>query len=300
VYLYLPIAELSVNFYAIIAVGGLAGILSGLFGIGGGFLLTPMLIFMGIPAPVAVATSANQIIASAFSGFLLHKRNQHVDMKIGNYLVMGGLMGALLGIAGFRLVANAGHADVVITLLYISFLSLVSALMLHEARRMHTRPEASPRLLQIHWLQHLPWQVHFPASHATHSALLPISIGIFTGILVVVLGIGGGFIMLPAMLYLLHMPQRLVIGTSLYHIMFTSIFATMLHATTTHTVDIFLAAILVIGSVLGAQWGARLSKRLPQHSLRYCLSALLIFMAAKLAYGLFIIPNALFSLDIAL
>jgi uncharacterized membrane protein YfcA len=297
--MYLPIAELSVNLYGMIALGGVAGILAGLFGIGGGFLLTPMLIFMGIPPQVAVATSANQIIASSFSGFLSHRRNQRVDLSLGNFLVFGGFVGSILGILLFRALQNLGQVDLVITILYIFFLLLISYVMFREYlqhRGSDSPPERAPERFTS--LRKLPMQIFFSRSEVQHSILLPIGLGFGTGLLVTLMGIGGGFIMLPAMIYLLRMPQRLTVGTSLYHVMFTTMFATVLHAVSTQTVDVVLAALLVIGSAVGTQWGVKISQKLRTHHLRVILSLMLLAIALKLSYGLFIEPDDMFVLEV--
>ncbi len=297
--LYLPIAEISVNLFSMIALGGVAGVLAGLFGIGGGFLLTPMLIFMGVPPQVAVATSANQIIASSFSGFLSHRRNQRVDLSLGNFLVFGGLIGAILGVTVFRALQKSGQVDLVITILYVLFLLSVSSLMLREYLYHSKRMDARHPVL-FPSLDRWPLQVFFSKSEIQHSVLLPIAIGIFTGLLVAIMGIGGGFIMIPAMLYLLRMPQQLTVGTSLYHILFTTIFTTMLHATNTHTVDIMLAALLVIGSAIGTQWGVKISQKIHTRHLRVILALMLLGLAIRLAYGLFITPTSIYTLEVHL
>lgn len=296
--LYLPIAELSVYWPMIVMLGGIAGVLAGLFGIGGGFLLTPMLIFYGVPAPVAVATAANQIIASSFSGFLSHRRNQHVDIVMGNYLVAGGLIGAVVGVAFFWSLKRIGQADLMITLLYVSFLLLVAFLMLREGWRAWKHPNSAPEHIHSEWFQRLPCKRHFAKSGVTHSMFLPIIIGSVTGLLVALMGVGGGFILLPALVYMLHMPRHLTVGTTLYHMMVTTIVVTMLHAVTTHTVDVVLAGLLVIGSVIGSQFGVRLSKQLPHHLLRFILGALLLLLAMRLAYGLFITPLDIFTFEV--
>jgi hypothetical protein len=297
--LYLPIAEISVNLFSMIALGGVAGVLAGLFGIGGGFLLTPMLIFMGVPPQVAVATSANQIIASSFSGFLSHRRNQRVDLSLGNFLVFGGLLGAILGVTVFRALQKSGQVDLVITILYVLFLLSVSSLMLREYLYYSKRIDARHPVL-FPALDRWPLQVFFSKSEIQHSVLLPIFIGIFTGLLVAIMGIGGGFIMIPAMLYLLRMPQQLTVGTSLYHILFTTTFTTMLHATNTHTVDIMLAALLVIGSAIGTQWGVKISQRIHTRHLRVILALMLLGLAIRLASGLFITPTSIYTLEVHL
>lgn len=301
-HLYLPIAELSANALHLILLGGVAGLLSGLFGIGGGFILTPMLIFIGIPPAIAVATSTNMIVASSFSGFLSHLKHKRVDIQMGNCLVAGGLLGVALGVWWFSRLQKVGQIDLMITLLYISLLVTISIVMLREARHLilahragqehhHVSALALPR-----WVLNLPWQMYFPRSHVTHSVLLPVAIGMLSGLLVGLLGVGGGFIMLPMMLYILRMPMNVTIGTSLFQIIFITAAATLLHAMTTHAVDMVLAGLLLMGSVVGAQYGARLSHRIPHYLLRLMMALLLLIVAARLAYGLFITPPEIFTL----
>jgi len=301
-HLYLPIAELSANALHLILLGGMAGLLSGLFGIGGGFILTPMLIFMGIPPAVSVATSTNMIVASSFSGFLSHFKHKRVDIPMGGYLIIGGLLGVSLGVWSFAVLQKIGQVDLMITLLYISLLTTISILMLREARQIMRARAAGNNKHHITaldlptWVINLPWQVEFKRSQVTHSALVPILIGLFSGLLVGLLGIGGGFIMIPMMLYILRMPITVTVGTSLFQIIFITAVATLLHAIGTHTVDIVLAGLLLIGSVVGAQYGARLSPRIPSHILRLMMAILLLIVASRLAYGLFITPNEIFTL----
>jgi uncharacterized membrane protein YfcA len=301
-HLYLPIAELSANGLHLIALGGVAGLLSGLFGIGGGFILTPMLMFIGIPPAVAVATSTNMIVASSFSGFLSHLKHKRVDLQMGSYLIAGGLIGALIGVWVFARLQRVGQIDLMITLLYISLLVTISALMLREAR-MHFRARAAGHDHAIlnavtlpRWVEHLPLRMLFTRSNVSHSVLLPMSIGLLSGVLVGLLGIGGGFIMIPLMLYVLRMPVNVTIGTSLFQIIFITGIATVLHALSTHAVDIVLAMLLLMGSVIGAQYGARLSHRIPHHWLKALLASLLFLVAVRLAYGLFIRPTEIFTL----
>jgi uncharacterized protein len=301
-HIYLPIAELSANAFNLILLGGVAGLFSGMFGIGGGFILTPMLIFIGIPPAVSVATSTNMIVASSFSGFLSHFKHKRVDIKIGNFLIAGGLLGVLVGVWAFSRLQKVGQIDLMISLLYISLLTAISILMLREARQILKAKKAGQE--QHHfsavtlprWVIRLPWQVEFSRSQVTHSALVPITIGLLSGILVGLLGIGGGFIMLPMMLYVLRMPINITIGTSLFQIIFITAAATMLHALTTHAVDVVLAGLLLIGSVVGAQYGARLSHRIPNYLLRLMMASLLLIVASRLAYGLFITPTDIFTL----
>lgn len=301
-HLYLPIAELSANALHLIILGGTAGMLSGLFGIGGGFILTPMLIFIGIPPAIAVATSTNMIVASSFSGFLTHFKHKRVDIEMGNCLIAGGLIGVLVGVWLFAGLQRVGQIDLMITLLYISLLTVISILMLREARQfIKAKAEGHDHITVAaislpRWVKHLPIQMHFKRSNITHSMLLPIAVGVLSGLLVGLLGIGGGFIMLPMMLYVLRMPMQVTIGTSLFQIIFITAAATLLHAMTTHTVDIVLAGLLLIGSVLGAQYGARLSHRIPNYQLRLMMATLLLLVAGRLAYGLFITPHEIFTL----
>ena len=301
-HIYLPIAELSANALGLLLLGGIAGIFSGLFGIGGGFILTPMLIFMGVPPAVAVATSANMIIASSFSGFLSHTKHKRVDIEIGNWLVAGGLVGVLLGIAIFAKMKAAGQIDLTVSLLYIFLLGTVGLLTAREASVLYKARQRGDNHLQYghlqlpDWVDRLPWRKTFERSQVTHSVLVPMGLGALSGVIVALLGVGGGFIMVPAMIYILRMPSTVTIGTSLYQIIFITGVATLLHAVTTHSVDIVLAALLLIGSAIGAQWGVRWSHRIPTHVLRGCMAALLILMVLRLGYGLFITPEELFTL----
>lgn len=303
-HIYLPIAELSANAFGLLLLGGVAGVFSGMFGIGGGFILTPMLIFMGVPPAVAVATSANMIIASSFSGFLSHMKHKRVDIAIGNWLVAGGMGGVLLGIWFFAQMKRAGQLDLTISLLYIILLGSVGVVMAREAwhhyqarQRGEVLPQQRPVTLPP-WVQRLPWQKQFERSQVHYSVLLPVAMGFASGIIVALLGVGGGFIMVPVMIYVLRMPASVTVGTSLYQIIFITAVATLLHAVTTHSVDIVLAAWLLIGSAIGAQWGVRWSHRLPTFALRATLAAMLLLMVLRLAYGLFITPEELYTLTV--
>lgn len=302
-HIYLPIAELSANAFGLLLLGGVAGIFSGLFGIGGGFILTPMLIFMGVPPAVAVATSANMIIASSFSGFLAHMKHKRVDTQIGNWLVAGGVVGVLLGVIIFASMKRAGQLDLTISLLYIFLLGTVGVLTAREAWHTYqaklSGDSHSHGFLQLPaWVGQLPWQKTFERSQVTHSVLVPIALGAVSGVIVALLGVGGGFIMIPAMIYILRMPLTVTVGTSLYQIIFITAVATLLHAVTTHSVDIVLAALLLVGSAIGAQWGVRWSHRIPTYLLRALMASLLILMVLRLAYGLFITPEELFTLTV--
>lgn len=300
--IYLPIAELSGNVFLLIALGGVTGLFAGMFGIGGGFLLTPMLLFMGIPSAVAVATSTNMMIASSFSGFLSHLKHKRVDLALGVYLIIGGVIGVLLGILAFSGLQRAGQFDLIIKILYVSLLSTVGVLMLRDfrrilaARRSGNTSDAMTPMVLPGWVARLPWQRDFARSAVRHSVLLPMTVGMVSGLIVGLLGIGGGFIAIPLMIYILRMPVSVTVGTSLFQIIFITAAATLLHAITTQAVDIVLAALLLIGSSIGAQYGVRLSHRVPTHLLRGMMAALLLIVAACLAYGLFATPKDLFTL----
>jgi uncharacterized membrane protein YfcA len=302
--IYLPIAEMTVNVFTLLALGGATGVLSGLFGVGGGFLMTPLLIFLGIPPSVAVATSANQIIAASVSGFLTHWRRGNVDFRMGNMLLAGGVAGSALGILLFNALQNVGQIDLVISLLYIVFLGTIGGLMAYESLRhllLTHRRQSPPRPLHHHnALQRMPWRMRFPRSRLYISALLPLGLGLGIGVLVSIMGLGGGFFMVPAMLYLLRMPTSVVIGTSLYQIIFVTANATILHAVFTQTVDLVLALLLLTGSVIGAQLGTRLGAKLPAQYFRGLLTALVLGVAIKLAIGLFLTPANLYSVDLEL
>lgn len=297
--IYLPIAEMSVNIFALLGLGGATGVLSGMFGIGGGFLLTPLLIFIGVPPAVAVATSANQIIASSASGFLAHHKRQNVDFKMGAFLLAGGFLGSTLGVALFRWLRQSGHIDMTISLLYVVFLSAIGIMMANEGLRSFSRarkktaPADTPRLGQK-----LPMQIHFPHSKLTTSGWLPISIGFIIGVMVSLMGVGGGFFLIPAMIYVLGMPTTVVIGTSLFQMIFITANVTFLQAVTTQTVDILLAALLLAGSVIGAQVGSKIGSRLPAERLRALLAAMVLVVALKLVFDLFTPPANIYSVDV--
>lgn len=298
--IYLPIAEIPVNVLMILALGGFAGLLSGMFGIGGGFLLTPMLIFIGIPPAIAVATSGNQIIAASVSGFLTHWRKANVDIKMGMFLLIGGIFGSSLGVMLFARLKELGLIDIVIALSYVLFLGGIGGLMAYESGRVILQkrrgaPPPAPKVEKKRFIHNLPWQVAFPRSELIISGWLPIGIGLAVGVLVSIMGIGGGFFMIPAMIYLLGMPPQLVIGTSLFQIIFTTTNVTMLHAINTQTVDVVLAFFLLFGSAIGAQYGTRLAGKLPAEKLRFLLAVIVLGFSLKLAAGLFITPGELYS-----
>ncbi len=297
--IYLPIAEMSVNFFVILGLGGMTGVLAGMFGIGGGFLLTPFLIFIGVPPAVSVATSANQIIASSVSGFLAHRRRENVDFKMGMFLLGGGFVGSTLGVELFRWLKQAGHIDIVISVFYVVFLGAVGLMMaadslrtiLHITRKQST--DAAPKLAA-----RLPLQVHFPRSKLTVSAIMPVAIGLAIGIMVSLMGIGGGFFLIPAMIYILGMPAAVVVGTSLFQMIFITANVTFLQAVTTQTVDVLLAVLLLTGSVVGAQIGSKIGAKIPADRLRALLAALVLAVALKLAIDMFTPPAHIYSVDI--
>ena len=298
--IYLPIAELSVNIFLFLGMGACVGFLSGLFGVGGGFLMTPLLLFAGIPAAVAVATEANQIVASSVSGALAHWRRGNVDIKMGVVLLLGGFIGSTLGVWVFGLLQGLGQIDLVIRLSYVVFLAIIGGLMLVESLRAISRqrkPGGKRRKLHQHnWLHGLPFKVRFRRSKLYISALLPLGIGILVGILAAIMGVGGGFIMVPAMIYLLGMPTVMVVGTSLFQIIFVTANVTFLQAWQNQTVDIFLALLLMAGGVIGAQLGTRASAKFPGEQLRSMLALIVLGVCARLAYELLVRPDDLFTI----
>lgn len=301
--IYLPIAEMSVHVLLILALGGVTGVLSGMFGVGGGFLTTPFLIFIGVPPTVSVATSANQIVAASISGFLNQWKRQNVDFKMGNYLLFGGLAGSTVGVGLFRLLQTLGQIDLVISLSYVTFLGAIGTLMAIESSRVifkwKKNAAASAKTPWHERFKHWPLQTEFTRSRIETSLLLPLAIGFLIGIMVSIMGIGGGFFMIPAMIYLLAMPSTVVIGTSLYQIIFITANVTLLHAMTTQTVDLILALLLISGSVVGAQIGSRIGSRLPAEHLRGLMALLVLGVALGLAYGLFVTPADVYSISVA-
>lgn len=298
--IYLPIAEIPVNIFAILALGGLTGMLSGMFGVGGGFLMTPLLIFIGISPPVAVATSSNQIIAASVSGFLAHWRRNNVDFKMGLMLLVGGLAGSSFGVWLFKLLKQLGQIDLAISLIYVTFLGGIGIMMAIESSRSliaqkygKQQEETGGRPKR---LDRLPFKMRFPRSRLYISALLPLGIGVVAGALVSLMGVGGGFIMIPAMIYLLGMPTTVVVGTSLFQIIFITSNVTLLHAVNTHTVDIILALLLLTGSVIGAQFGTKIGSRLKAEQVRGLLALMVLAVALKLALGLFTRPEDLYTI----
>ncbi|NIZ12868.1 sulfite exporter TauE/SafE family protein [Phaeobacter sp. HF9A] len=298
-YIYLPIAEVAVNAFLVLGLGGMVGVLSGMFGVGGGFLLTPLLFFIGIPPSVAVATGANQIVASSVSGVLAHLRRRTVDLKMGMILQAGGLVGATLGIVIFNYLKSLGQVDLFVTLCYVVFLGIVGGLMFIEslnALRKSKRGAPAARK-QRSWIHALPFKMRFRTSGLYISVLPPILVGAFVGMLTAIMGVGGGFIMVPAMIYLLGMPTKVVVGTSLFQIILVTGATTMMHAITNQTVDIVLAVLLLLGGVVGAQFGTRIGALLRAEQLRILLALLVILVCAKLALDLLLEPSELYSLS---
>ena len=300
--IYLPIAEVSVNAFLLLGIGGVVGVLSGMFGVGGGFLITPLLFFIGIPPAVAVATGVNQVVASSVSGVLAHLRRRTVDIRMGLVLLAGGLAGSLAGVWVFSLMRDMGQIDLFVQLSYVLFLGSIGLLMFQEsvrAMRRAARPDAKPRRLHQHlWVHRLPLKMKFRTSGLYISVIPPIGVGLAVGFLAAIMGVGGGFIMVPAMIYLLGMPTKVVVGTSLFQIIFVTAFTTMMHAATTFSVDILLALILIIGGVVGAQVGTRLGLRLKAEQLRILLALLVLAVAGKIAYDLLVMPAELYSIDV--
>ncbi len=303
-HIYLPIAEMSVNIFLILGMGGAVGFLSGLFGVGGGFLMTPLLIFIGVPPPVAVGTEANQIVASSVSGVLAHWRRANVDFKMGFVLLLGGFVGSSLGVILFKYLQNQGQLDLVIKLSYVIFLGIIGFLMLWESSRtiIRSRSAAARRgkLHQHNWFHGLPFKMRFRKSKLYISAILPILIGATVGVLSAIMGVGGGFIMVPAMIYLLGMPTSLAIGTSLFQIIFVTANVTFLQALTVQTVDILLAVLLLTGAVIGAQFGSKYSVRMKGEQLRALLALLVLGVCVKMIFDLTVMPADLYSIALSM
>ncbi|MBU0800961.1 MAG: sulfite exporter TauE/SafE family protein [Alphaproteobacteria bacterium] len=300
--IYLPIAEMAVPVESILLLGTVVGFLSGVFGVGGGFLMTPFLIFMGLPPGIAVGTQANQLVAASLSGVLGHFKRGNVDFKLGGVMLAGSIVGSVIGVVLFRMLQYIGQIDFVIPILYVVLLGSMGTLMFFESLmvliRSKGKPTASDEKPSLHhhpFFQALPYKMRFPRSRLYVSALLPAGIGFVGGLLVSIMGIGGGFLLVPAMIYLLGMPTLLVAGTSLFQILITTVVTTILHATTSHSVDLVLASMLIISGVVGVQIGVRASRRITGAWARVALAALLLFVSIQLAGQLFIRPLDLYS-----
>lgn len=297
--IYLPIAEVSVNAFLLLGLGGLVGVLSGMFGVGGGFLMTPLLFFIGIPPAVAVATEANQIVASSFSGVLAHVKRKTVDFRMGTVLLIGGLIGAAMGVQLFNTLKSMGQVDLLVKLCYVVFLGIIGGLMFLESWRAIRRSKAATPVVtrkKHGWVHALPFKMKFRTSGLYISVIPPALVGVFVGVLAAIMGVGGGFIMVPAMIYILGMPTKVVVGTSLFQIIFVTAFTTLLHATTNYTVDMALAVLLLVGGVIGAQIGTRIGVKMKAEQLRILLSLMVLVVCFKLALELLIEPSELYSI----
>lgn len=298
--IYLPVAGVALNLFILLSLGGIVGFLSGLFGVGGGFLLTPLLIMIGVPPTVAAASDSNQIVAASASGMYAHARAGSVDFKMGVLLLVGGIAGGSLGVLLIKLLRALGEADLFITITYVLMLGGIGTYMFFESlaslrrkpRRGRQRVEPRPSL-QARLVASLPWRVTFRQSKVTISVLTPLSLGILVGALAAVMGVGGGFIMVPVMVYLLRMPMHVVVGTSLFQILFTCANVTILQSTVNHTVDFLLALILLFGSATGAQLGARVSRRLKGDQLKILLALIVLAVMGKMLLGLLLTPHIL-------
>jgi uncharacterized membrane protein YfcA len=298
---YLPIAELSVNWAMILGMGAAVGFLSGMFGVGGGFLMTPLLVFYGIPPGIAVATQASHITAASLSGALAQWRRQAVDFKMGAILLGGGITGSVLGVYVFRLLRELGQIELVVSGSYVVLLGSIGALMLNEsvrtirAARSGTAP-APVKLHQHSWIHGLPLKMRFRRSKLYISVIPPVVLGTLVGVLTAIMGVGGGFIMIPAMIYLLKMPTNIVVGTSQFQILFVTAAATILHAASDQTVDIVLAFLLVLGGVVGVQFGVRAGSQLRGEQVRALLAILVVAVALRLLLGLVRTPEDIYSI----
>jgi len=299
--IYLPIAEVSVNAPLLVALGALVGFISGLFGIGGGFLMTPVLVFLGIPPAVAVASMANHVAASSMSSVISYSRRRLVDFRMGGVLAGGGVVGAVIGVEFFRWLRLLGQADLVVALSYLVFLGIIGGLMLWESlgailRSRRGEPPPPRRDRRPPWLYGLPLKMRFPASRLFISVIPPILLGAFVGVLSAIMGVGGGFVLVPAMIYILRMPASVVVGTSLFQIIVTTALTGVLQAGRNQTVDIVLATLLLAGGVLGAQLGARASSRFRAEELRAVLALIVLLVGLRMGLGLFVRPEEPFVL----
>lgn len=299
--IYLPIAEMAVPVESILVLGTVVGFLSGVFGVGGGFLMTPFLIFMGLPPAIAVGTQANQLVAGSLSGVLGHWKRGNVDFKLGGVMLAGSVIGSVVGVVLFKMLQYIGQIDFVIPVLYVVLLGTMGAMMFFESLMVLIRSKGKPAsdekpsLLTKPFFQALPYKMRFPRSRLYVSALVPATIGFVGGLLVSIMGIGGGFLLVPAMIYILGMPTLLVAGTSLFQILLTTVITTIMHATANHTVDLVLAALLIVGGVVGVQIGVRVARRITGAWARVALATLLLLISFQLAGQLFIRPADLYT-----
>jgi uncharacterized membrane protein YfcA len=300
--IYLPIAGASVNIFLLLGLGGAVGFLSGLFGVGGGFLMTPLLIMAGIPPLVAAASDSNQIVAASTSATYAHYRMGNVDFKMGALLLIGGVVGGGVGVQLIKILRSMGNADFVIKITYVVMLGVVGSYMfmeslqsLRKASMAEKKVEPSKPSLYVRTVQALPFQMKFPKSGVTLSIFLPLILGVFVGILAAIMGVGGGFIMVPVMVYMLRMPMHVVVGTSLFQILFTCVNVTVLQAVENHTVDLILAILLLLGSTIGAQFGARLSRRLKGDQLKIILASVVLLVMVQMLFGLLLSPSVMLA-----
>jgi uncharacterized membrane protein YfcA len=301
VHLYLPVALTSINILIPVGLGLAVGLLSGLFGVGGGFLMTPLLIMFGIPSTVAAATDSNQIVAASTSGTYAHWKVGNVDFKMGLYLLAGGFVGGLLGVQGIKILKAMGNADFVIKMTYVLMLGIVGSYMFVESLQSMKKKKSADvkpgkESAFTKFLKALPFQTRFEKSAVTHSALVPIVFGGFVGILAAVMGVGGGFLMVPVMVYILRMPMHVVVGTSLFQILFNCIEVTFLQATTNHTVDFILAVLLLLGSTVGAQIGTVFGRKLKGDQLKIILAAIVLLVTVKMVFDLTLTPALLLTM----
>ncbi|MFN3868376.1 MAG: sulfite exporter TauE/SafE family protein [Hyphomicrobiaceae bacterium] len=298
---YLPIAEMSANIFIFLGMGAAVGFLSGMFGVGGGFLMTPLLIFSGVPAAVAVGTEAAQIVASSVSGAVAQYRRNNVDIKMGVVLLIGGIIGSAIGVQVVKILRQIGQFELFVSLTYVTFLGIIGTLMMIEALNTIRKTQAGQKVSarrpgQHSWIHGLPFKMRFHRSKLYISAIPPLMIGAFVGFLGAIMGVGGGFVMVPAMIYLLRVPTNVVVGTSLFQIVFVTAATTIMHATQNFTVDIVLAMLLMIGGVVGAQFGAVAGEKLKGEQLRALLAGLVLLVCLRIAYGLIVTPSDLFSI----
>jgi hypothetical protein len=293
--IYLPVAEIPINVLVVLGLGGIIGFLSGVFGVGGGFLLTPILILMGVPPAVAVASGTNQLVGASVSGTLAHLRRGTVDIRMGLVLLIGGLAGSGVGVVLFGFLKRIGQVELVVALAFVILLGSMGVLMLIESlvaliRRKRYSDQPRKKLHKHSWIHGLPWKVRFRKSRLYISLFVPLGLGFLIGVLVAILGVGGGFIMVPAMIYLLGMPSSVVVGTSLFQIIFVTANATVLQAVLNHTVDALLAVLLLVGGVVGAQFGSRAGARLKGEQMRGLLALMILGVCVKLAIDLATAP----------
>jgi uncharacterized membrane protein YfcA len=297
--IYLPIAEMPVHWLVILGMGAAVGFLSGMFGVGGGFLLTPLLVFYGIPSPVAVATTASHLTASSMSGAIAQWRKRAVDLKMAGVMLAGGLVGTTLGVWLFSYLRRLGQVDLVVSAAYVILLGTVGGLMLTESlrtlREAHTGQRSSSALGRHNWIHGLPFKLRFRESRLYISVIPPLALGFIVGVLSAIMGVGGGFILVPAMIYLLRMPTNVVVGTSLVQIIFVTASTTILQATSNYSVDVVLAGVLILGGVVGAQYGVRAAARLRGEQLRLLMALLVLAVAARLLYSLIAVPDELYT-----